>query len=144
MKISTHNIDRRLGRFIRGLKKYNLTQKEIIEYKFKYAGGDSGCHHNYFIMCDITAPEKMEECVCGHSIIKNCYIHSEERDQTLVLGTCCIKRFIPKGKQGRTCSECGDPHRNRKVNKCNGCRQGSCDRCGKGIEYQYKVCWGCQ
>jgi hypothetical protein len=44
---------------------------------------------------------------------------------------------------GRNCDDCGGPHQNRNVNRCNGCRIGKCDCCGCACKPQYRVCYQC-
>jgi hypothetical protein len=128
-------------KFVKGLKNYNLTYDEIKNNKWKYCGGQLGRHLNYFKLCckDIDLPKKISECVCGHHIEENCYI--TDGKQILVLGNCCIKKFIPKSS--RTCEKCGEPHKNRVVNKCNDCRLGICDKCNKKCDYSYNKCYNC-
>uniref|UniRef100_A0A6C0BA18 DM2 domain-containing protein n=1 Tax=viral metagenome TaxID=1070528 RepID=A0A6C0BA18_9ZZZZ len=115
-------------RFIEGLKNYNVTYDEIIKGNWKYCGGRSGCHLNYFkVSCkNDDLPKQQDKCICGHAISENCYITNDEF--ILVLGSCCIKKFLPKTKSSRTCEKCGDPHKNRKVNRCNKCRSGGSSR----------------
>jgi hypothetical protein len=126
-------------RFIEGLKKYNLTLEEINSGKFTYAGGNGAhwvgynpnrymhyhrnSHYNYFMLRfpDYEFPEQRFECVCDHAIVENCYIYHEEKG-FLVLGICCIKRFMDADLTGRTCDKCKRPHKNRKWNLCNDCK----------------------
>lgn len=126
-------------RFINGLKEYNLTKDEIINWK--YCGGNKGRHYKYFkLSCpNDDLPECTNECVCKHYIEENCYITNGE--EILVLGNCCIKRFI--SKSGRTCELCDEPHQNRIVNRCNDCRVGVCDKCSKECNPKYKLCFQC-
>lgn len=128
-------------KFIKGLKKYNITKKQIDDGDWKYCGGDSGRHLKYFKLCkkDTELPEHVDKCICDHHISENCFITNGER--IIVLGNCCIKRFVPKS--GRTCSECGEPHKNRVVNRCNECRISRCDLCGVNIDIKYKKCYRC-
>lgn len=128
-------------RFKEGLKKYNLTQEEIIKSGYTYAGGKIYNHklrilqyNKYFLLSGIDAPEDKKKCICDHKILNLFYIHSKSDDRTLILGSCCIKKFIPKKNRGKTCSDCGEPHKNIKVNKCNDCRP----KKNKG-----KICSGC-
>jgi hypothetical protein len=129
-------------KFIKGLKNYDLTYEEIVEGKWKYCGGRSGRHLNYFKLCcqNDDLPEQVNECVCGHTISENCYITDGE--QILVLGNCCIIKFCPKSS--RTCEKCEAPHKNRKVNRCNDCRTDICSTCKKGQIYRNKRCFYCQ
>lgn len=127
-------------RFIKGLIEYGLTEEEVKK-NWRYCGGNQGSHYNYFkLSCpndDLPAP--IYECVCKHFIKENCYITNGE--EILVLGNCCIKRFL--SKSGRTCEECDEPHQNRKVNRCNDCRVGRCDECHLRCPPKYKLCFMC-
>ncbi len=119
-------------RFIRGLANHRLTYEDIIKSGWRYCGGDTGHHANYWDLTNVSAeqPYHHDNCVCSHHIYENCYICNREGTRILVLGNCCIKKFMPKDKSGRTCSECGKPHRNRVVDRCNECRRNRCDECG--------------
>jgi len=73
---------------------------------------------NYFHLFwgkEYELPEHTNKCVCNHSIEENCYITNGNKEGVLILGNCCIKKFIPKS--GRTCEICDEPHRNRVVNR---------------------------
>ena len=63
-------------KFLKGLKEYKLTMDQIKTWK--YCGGDTDRHLNYFNLCckDEPLPEHAIECVCGHPIVENCYITS--------------------------------------------------------------------
>ena len=128
-------------KFINGLKNYNLSFDDIGNWA--YCGGTSGRHKNYFNLRfpNKEIPSWTNKCVCGHTITENCYITNEER--FLVLGNCCIKKFIPAST--RTCENqnCRKPHKNRIVNRCNECRIGVCDKCNRGCSEQYKTCASC-
>jgi hypothetical protein len=58
-----------------------------------------------------------------------------------VIGSECINKFLEKR---RTCSKCGEEHRNRIVNRCNDCRWGMCDYCDRTIDPKYRVCYNCK
>lgn len=108
-------------RFINGLKTYKISIKDIEESKWKYCGGNHGDNHiNYFKQCfnDRKFPDEKKECICGHKIKYNYYI--TDGTEIIIIGSRCKNKFIPK--KGRTCSICGEPHRNRKVNHCNMCK----------------------
>lgn len=127
-------------KFIKGLKQHNLSLDMMNNWK--YCGGNEGRHLNYyriFFPGKDTLPASTDECICGHPIVENCYITNGER--ILVLGNCCIKKFIPKSS--RTCQKCGEPHKNRIVNRCNDCRVGVCDICNKQCNPKYKKCYNC-
>jgi hypothetical protein len=112
-----------------------------------YCGGDHDEHLNYWNqywttkkIYDKKLPEHNEKCLCEHPIEKNCYVHNRETDQIIVLGNCCIKRFVTKSK--RTCDRCGDNHRNTKLNFCNTCHP-KCRRCHKKVYNDEKHCDWC-
>ena len=128
-------------KFIEGLKNYSLSYDDIKNGNWKYCGGDRKNHLSYFKLCfpDKKLPGSRCNCVCGHYIAENCYITDGEK--ILVLGNCCIKKFIEKCS--RTCEICEEPHKNRLVNRCNNCRKGICDNCGKKCDKKYKKCYDC-
>jgi hypothetical protein len=159
--------------FINGLKNYEI-DFEDIKYNFKYCGGNRGSHLNYFrLSCpNDDIPELVDECVCGHKIIENCYI--TDGDRLVILGNCCIKKFcdtsnrtcencgethrnskqnrcnnckiVEKKTTKKLCEKCGASHKNRVVNKCNRCRNGFCDICDKysnSVRGSYKTCYDC-
>jgi hypothetical protein len=130
------------NRFIQGLKNYDMTYDEITSTKWKYCGGNIGRHLNYYKLCwkGRTLPEHTNKCVCDHDIDENCYITDGET--ILILGNCCIKKFIPKST--RTCERCGAPHRARIVNRCDTCRLGTCDVCNKPCDRFYTKCYRCK
>jgi len=110
-------------RFLKGLAEYNLTQDDIVNSGWCYCGGNQGSHHNYFKIFfnnKVDLPLQEHNCVCGHYIVENCYI--TDGKGILALGNCCIKRFLPQDKSGRTCRVCKKPHKNRKDNLCHNCR----------------------
>ena len=126
---------------------------------WEYAGGDTGRHARYFAIkfagTLTTPPPYNTECICTHDIVENCYLQCRlNRDLLLVVGNCCIKKFLPKELQGRTCAICGKPHRNRRDNFCNECRAKGprpCADCGNwAVETfceackQLPHCAGCQ
>jgi hypothetical protein len=153
-----HNYEQRVRR---GLLEYNLALEDLKTWK--YIGGrphirfldesdedreefydKEDRHYRYFLLCGYTNadfPTIRVKCVCGHRITNQCFIADEAGVRKIVLGNCCIKRFIPKN--GRSCSTCGGPHKNRVVNRCNDCRVGVCDGCDVDIDKRYKKCYTC-
>ena len=122
--------------FIEGLKKYDLTIEQINAQGWKYCGGTYDAHLNYYNLMfkdetgkRPTLPEFKTHCICGHKIRRNCFICSADKSRLLVLGSCCIKKFIPKS--GRSCEKCGESHINRKKNLCDTCQEGICRTCSK-------------
>lgn len=58
------------------------------------------------------------QCICGHPI-KNCFhVRSNKNQNTLVIGSCCIRKFEIK----KRCDRCNKEHRNKKDNYCSSCR----------------------
>jgi len=111
-------------RFREGLAEYNLSPEEITNGSWKYAGGTNERHRKYFQTAykEYDLPDVTDKCICGHPIKENCFIYNKETETFLIMGNCCIKRFLPTEHSGRTCSICEKPHRNRKDNLCNSCR----------------------
>jgi len=112
-------------RFLDGLKSYNLKFEEIKNpEKWKPRGGNHGAGKRYFEQCfpDWELPDQQNRCVCGHPIKNNCYLYNEEIDRFLVLGNCCIKRFLPDTGT-RRCQDCNEPHKRRKSNLCEECER---------------------
>jgi hypothetical protein len=131
MSSELNETDSLTERFLEGLKQYNLTYEEIKQWK--YCGGNKTFGKlNDFKLCFPSGdlPTKSNVCMCGHDIKYNYYITNGS--DILILGSCCIKKFIPKHK--KTCEKCGAFHRNRIINLCNGCRDDiiiptKCDNC---------------
>lgn len=98
-----------------------------------YAGGRSytTSHYNYWKTqgyTDEQMPKQEQKCLCGHEIKENCFIRHKPTDKIVVVGNCCIKRYIPAS--GRTCEVCGKGHKNKKDNRCKPCRMKvKCDKC---------------
>lgn len=115
-----------IERFKDGIRRIGYDPQDVIN-NWRYFGGDYDSHLKYYIMVsnNETLPQKEHTCVCGQKIKRNCYL--EKDSDIIVLGSCCIKRFI--NKSSRTCSVCGANHKNRKHNFCNLC---------KDEEYRYK------
>ncbi len=130
--------------FVRGLAKHGLSLEDMKDYK--YCGGDSKQHLNYWNLFNrnknLDTPDYTTKCICGHDIEDNCYIIHKTSENILVLGNCCIQKFCPDS--GRTCDDCGEPHRNRKVNRCNECRKGKCDECDKKCNPDFPTCYACK
>ena len=92
-------------RFMKGLEEYGLTLEDIEKSGWKYCGGKSRHHRNYFKLIYGKDAE---------------YITNGE--EILILGNVCIKKFLNSDKAGRTCEKCDAPHQNSKDNFCNKCR----------------------
>lgn len=107
-------------RFETGLKEHNLTFDEVKTWK--YDGGDWDYHLNNWKRKygNEPTPEKKSKCLCGQIIDNNCYITNGI--QRLVVGSCCIKKFIDSGFK-RFCSCCEVPIKSLKDNYCLKCRK---------------------
>lgn len=129
-----------IDKFTKGLKKYNLTFNDV-KTQYKYIGGNNGSHLRYYLLVNnikpntiFNLPKKQKKCICGHDIKHNSYIQDiNNKNNIIVLGSCCIKRFIDK--KGRTCQTCLKPHKNLKDNYCSSCRplkpmNNDCFKCG--------------
>lgn len=90
-----------------------------------YAGGDTGRHLRWFNQyCKgEEMPSFQPSCICTHEIKENCFIKNKADGRLIVVGNCCIKRYISKENAGRTCKNCGKPHKNRITAFCNECRE---------------------
>ena len=134
---------------------YGISVEEFIE-NFKYCGGDTGSHFNYWNMInclDKDTPFHKDNCICDHFIYENCYaVDKRDKNKIVVLGNCCIKRFLGNNA-GRTCEKCGKKHKNRKNNLCKECRNNEKNNddfklcgnndCEKLIKKKYKYCYSC-
>ena len=108
--------------FCKNLEALGLTYEEV-KRDYKYSGGTKGRHKNYFDLCFPmnNRPDKIQSCLCEHPIVENCYLSKDlDYDTILIVGNCCIKKFIDKSS--RTCAHCNTPHTNRSLNYCNGCK----------------------
>ena len=116
-------------KFIIGLEKLGLTLKEVQKY-FIYAGGNKTRHLSYYFLKfgHGNVPPLKKYCICGVRIVENCYIQDSRinphsLDNLYIIGNCCIKKFLPEGRSGRTCKICIKPHSNRKYDLCNVCKK---------------------
>lgn len=126
-----------------GIKKVN----SLVSADWVYAGGDFDSHLKYWEIFarsknfPAKKPKFRKKCICGQELKRNCWIYNEDENLIKVIGSECINKFLDKR---RTCSICGDEHRNRIVNRCNDCRWGLCDHCDKEIDDRYKICYVCK
>lgn len=108
--------------FYLGMEQLGVS-REDLEKNYKYAGGDHKEHLNYWNLLygtDVERPPQGYVCPCTTKIKWNCYITNGVIFH--VVGNCCIKKFMPN-RSGRSCEECNAPHKNRKDNLCNSCRE---------------------
>jgi len=128
--------------------RYGLTL-EYFRKNYYYCGGTyTGHRRNYFMLKFSREPPKdfnvggskyQSKCSCETPIKEQVFVYDKKRYEKniaegrdgfyypegiapvlLVIGNECIKRECPNA--GRLCDECSSPHRNRKDNLCNDCR----------------------
>ena len=97
------------------------------------------CKKSYNLT-DEDLPPHTGWCECDEEIMHNYWIFNKKTREIKVVGNVCVDKFTD-GKR-RVCDECGEPHRNRVINKCNDCRVGWCN-CGASIDPYYKKCYHC-
>ena len=73
---------------------------------------------------NICMPPYEDKCLCNTKIKNNHFICDPTKTHILVVGSCCIKKFVVSGTQ-RHCNECNSVHKNTKDNYCNTCRKKS-------------------
>ena len=130
--MNTTTGNRYFERFKQGLAELGYKYEDIAA-NYKYGGGNKLNNHvNYFknIMRDKPFPKKVDHCPCGHEIIENCYLYDTTNieNPVIVVGNCCIKRFLPEAA-GRRCKVCGEAHKSRKHNLCSNCKTKYCNDC---------------
>lgn len=128
--------------------RYGLTL-EYFRKNYYYCGGTyTGHRRNYFMLKFNREPPKdfnvggskyQSKCSCETPIKEQVFVYDKKRYEKniaegrdgfyypegiapvlLVIGNECIKRECPNA--GRLCDECNAPHKNRKDNLCNDCR----------------------
>lgn len=89
------------------------------------AGGDEDSTQNNLWLLyhrDRELPTHNDNCLCGHKIKANYYIHSPTLDKFKIVGSCCINKFLPSAEDRlRKCVWCGAGHRNTSTTLCNDC-----------------------
>lgn len=107
-------------KFLEEWNKLDVSNHDLTAWK--YGGGNRGRHYNYWkiLFPNTELPESDFECVCLHHIQENCYIYLPNTDEIVILGNCCIKKFIPTCN--RSCEVCGDTHKSRNDNRCKNCK----------------------
>jgi len=142
-------------KFEKGLLTHNISY-DYFAKNYKYYGGSEGRHGNYFKLLtkytDEKAPPYTYYCVCGHDIKENCFVKDTITGNILVIGNCCIKKFMLINN-GRTCELCGATHKNRTHNLCKDCNliqnpslvkeKKECIRCKNKHRRNGKYCSSC-
>lgn len=81
-------------------------------------------------------------CECNEEIMYNSWIFNKKTREIKVVGNVCVKKFT--GGKRIVCDECGESHRNRKINKCNVCRRKYCYDCNVELkQHTYYRCYDC-
>ena len=102
-------------KIINGFKLRRIDSEMVKNYS--YCGGESGSSKNYFDhhYVQLNAPPHETHCVCGSLIVKNYYIRHRLTDQIIVVGICCVTKFVSGSlhkpynqleKCGRCCNLC--------------------------------------
>ena len=142
-------------RFIEGLKTYNLTHEEIKSWKFiGGTGGKHQRHDKYFKLkfkddiFEFIPPKESKYCICRPAIVEQCWIVDETClinktiKDILIIGNCCKRHVLPDC--GKNCGNCGAPHKNRAIDRCNDCKF-KCDKClGKKEVLSELLCYDCK
>ena len=93
----------------------NDTIKDAIKHKIYY----EKIKHTL----SVSPPSPLlDNCVCEHWIVVNCFIVSPDKTELIVCGSCCIQKFIDN-KFKKTCETCNEFHRSRNDNFCKQCRK---------------------
>src|SRR5690606_38727443 len=94
-------------------------------------------------------PEHKDSCICDTDIVYNHFVTNRARDRVIVVGKCCIDKFL--GPNRKRCEVCYEPHRNRKRNLCGECikKYDTCIDCHENLEWgdRYRaegLCLGCK
>jgi hypothetical protein len=149
-------MEKYIKKITKNLKKENLSFEEF-KNNFRCAGGfhpesdkkDSKLKREWEqAFKGKERPNHKDRCLCNHHIKRNYYIkHIDDDEKILILGCCCIKRFL--NKKGRRCDMCDELHKNRKTNRCNKCKDKRvCSICNEKYELcilndNEKKCYDC-
>lgn len=87
---------------------------------------------------------KEVKCMCGHDISKNFIIQHPKNNDSMIIGSQCIKKFVKKSMF--RCSKCDTEYIHNKYNEkykdnlCSDCRiiEERCDKCNEIIKYKFK------
>lgn len=98
--------------FLNGLKEYGYTYEDLINQGWCYCGSENNLNYFNQVFKNCEKPLHVDECVCHHKIKINCYITNKEH--ILIVGKCCINKFIPEEKRRKTCEVCEKPQKYKK------------------------------
>lgn len=127
-------------RLYEGLREeYGITEDDLKHFVYWGGDWDGSCifdetgevynksfsqHARYyrFVLGQTEIIPKKNHCPCGMLIQRNCYIKDKTRDLIIVIGSCCIKKFLPNGLK-RRCEVCNEPHKRSTKNICVNCEK---------------------
>ena len=78
--------------------------RKRIKFTNEYYYDKNNRYYKYFLLKygeNAIFPDDVKYCVCGHEITENCYITNG--NIIIVLGNCCIRKYLPENQCGRTC-----------------------------------------
>ena len=82
----------------------------------------------------LVVQDEEAQCICRKSIKDLYYVSNAKTKTSLILGSCCIKKFLPESLH---CSECNTPLRN--ICKRLKAREFVCPECVRCKKYQEKL-----
>lgn len=106
---------------------YNKAKHEWIRaggYHPNKEEGNGQTSFNYYktyFSSKFPQPDYELECICTHKIVHNCYIYNQYNKAAVVVGNCCIKRFLDNIH--KSCEVCQQFHKRTKANVCNACEE---------------------
>lgn len=120
----------------------DVTLQQFMESRF--AGGNYKPKLEYWERFSrvhgLKMPPHHSQCICGMGIEKQCYILTPNH-KTLVVGSCCINRFLLHGTK-RTCMVCTQPTRTRH-SVCQTCQEQPCPKCHTLFTTLHTMCVLC-
>lgn len=106
---------------------YNKAKHEWVRaggFHPKKDEGNGQTSFNYYkayFSNKFSQPEYETRCICTHDIVHNCYIYNQYNKKAVVVGNCCIKRFLDNIH--KSCEVCQNFHKRTKANICNACEK---------------------
>ena len=129
-------------KFLNGLWRHEGLKHDDLN-DWQYGGGDYREYDGYKAHAEFKRqfilacpwPEYKTSCVCDTVIIYNHFVANRARDRVIVVGKCCIDKFL--GPNRKRCEVCYNPHRKRGRNLCDACikKHGVCSDCHENLEW---------
>lgn len=91
---------RHTASYIEDNMKYNQFIKAIIEASQANTWDLARSEWSYTYSDFVPDDEELDECICGHGIRECCVITNNLNGNELVVGNCCVKKFMPEFGQG--------------------------------------------